>query len=83
MTDKPNCVWVLTEEINSYDQHGEYFLAVFANVPHHSELTEYGVPKNRLRHVLNGGGRVKWEDKWFYLRRHEIKTHQASEASHE
>lgn len=75
-------VWVLTEEHNAYDQYGEYFLAVFASIPHHSELTKYGVPQNRLRHVLNGGGRVKWENNWFHLRRHEIKVPQTADASH-
>lgn len=67
-------VWILTEELNSYDQHGEYFVAVFARVPHHSELSQYGVPQNRLRHVLNGGGRIGVEDHWFYLRPHKINT---------
>lgn len=26
-------VWVLTSEVNDYDQHGDYFLAVFKNKP--------------------------------------------------
>ena len=62
--------WILTREINQYDQDGEYFVAVFFAKPHHSELSAHGVPQNRLRHVLNGGGRVKWEDEWFWLRCH-------------
>ncbi len=78
--DEQNQVWVLTEEHNAYDQYGEYFVAVFASVPHHSELTKHGVPQNRLRHVLNGGGRFGAENSWFYLHRHEIKASETAEA---
>jgi hypothetical protein len=65
-------VWILTREINQYDQEGAYFVAVFGDKPHHSVLTENGVPQNRLRHVLDGGGRVGAEDEWFWLRSYEI-----------
>lgn len=61
-------VWILTEEFNDYDQHGEYFVAVFAAKPTHQQLTTQEVPINRLRHVLNGGGRKDMEDHWFHLR---------------
>lgn len=65
-------VWILTREINEYHQDGEYFVAVFSEKPHHAALTENGVPQNRLRHVLNGGGRVGAENEWFFLRSHEV-----------
>jgi hypothetical protein len=61
-------VWVLTSEINAYDQFGAYFEAVYANKPTHQQLTEAKVPQNRLRHVLNGGGRIGVEDQWFILK---------------
>ena len=61
-------VWLLTKEYNEYDQYGEYFIAVFSEKPSHQLLTAYGVPTNRLRHVLDGGGRVDYEDSWFFLR---------------
>ena len=61
-------VWVLTTEYNEYDQYGEYFVAVFKEIPHRSQLTAFGVPQNRLRHVLNGGGRIEFEHQWFFLR---------------
>lgn len=61
-------VWILTEEHNAYDQDGEYFLQVFASKPHHSQLSALGVPVNRLRHVINGGGRVDFENNWYHLR---------------
>ena len=67
-------VWVLTREVNDYDQHGEYFVAVFGSKPTHEQLTALDVPKTRLRHVLNGGGRVEFEDEWFHLRSHAIET---------
>ncbi len=66
-------VFVLTQEFNAYDQYGQYFIAVFPAKPHHEELTKHGVPQNRLRHVLNGGGRVDDEDDWFYLKEIEFK----------
>ena len=72
MTTDKGYVYVLTRELNEYDQYGEYFVAVFGGVPHHTQLAVHGVPQNRLRHVLNGGGRVKYEREWFYLRKQEI-----------
>lgn len=65
-------IWILTEEYNDYDQHGEYFLAVFKEKPNHSKLTSYGVPQDKLRHVLNGGGRKDSEYQWFFLREHDV-----------
>lgn len=62
-------VWILTREINQYDQDGEYFCAVFGCPPTHSELVACGVPVRRIQHVLtNGGGRVDGENEWFFLR---------------
>lgn len=72
-------VWILTSEYNDYDQHGEYFEAVFGTKPHHTELTAMGVPQNRLKHVLNGGGRVSDENKWFWLRDYEVKKENKDE----
>lgn len=60
--------YVLTREINQYDQDGEYFVAFFDGLPHHTQLTKFGVPQNRLKHVQKGGGRVEYEDEWFYLK---------------
>ena len=67
-------VWILTREVNEYEQQGEYFVAVFGGKPAHEELTALGVPRNRLRHVLNGGGRVVHENEWFHLSSHTVKT---------
>ena len=67
-------VWILTREVNDYDQHGEYFVSVFGGKPTHKHLTEMNVPNNRLRHVLNGGGRVGYEEEWFHLRSRAVET---------
>lgn len=66
-------VWVLTREVNAYDQYGEYYCAVFANKPTHQQLTLEGVTQNRLRHTLNGGGRVGNEEEWFHLKQEVLK----------
>lgn len=66
-------VLILTRKVNGYDQEGEYFVSVFGSKPTHQQLTELAVPKNRLRHVLSGGGRVEDEDEWFHLRPHTIE----------
>jgi hypothetical protein len=65
-------VWILTKEYNDYDQYGEYFVAVFGNKPTHQQLTEAGVQTRRLRHTLNGGGRVDFENEWYFLREVDI-----------
>lgn len=62
-------VYVLTREVNAYDQFGEYFVAVFANKPTTTQLREHEVPEGRLTHVLKGGGRLDHEAEWFHLRK--------------
>ena len=62
-------VWVVTSEYNAYDQHGDYFVAVFMKKPSFHELkailpAETDVTIGKLS---RGGGRQGWEDKWFYL----------------
>ena len=65
-------IFVLTREINRYDQDGEYFVEVYVSKPSYQQLIEIGVPRNRIRHVMNGGGRVGTEDQWFFLREKEV-----------
>jgi len=66
-------VWILTEEYNEYDQYGQYFVAVFAKKPNHLQLLALGVSNNRLRHILNGGGRKEDEQHWYILKEMECK----------
>ena len=62
-------VWVLTSEYNEYDQHGEYFLAVFKNKPSRERLSDIVRDDEVVDHLLNkGGGRIEWEDKWYNLK---------------
>ena len=66
-----NKVWVLTESYNDYDQHGNYFIKVWKNKPTEKELRDVGV-ENNIEHVLNGGGRVNYEDQWYYLTEEQV-----------
>ena len=61
-------IWILTREINEYDQDGEYFVDAWLEKPTHQMLSALEVPTNRLKHVLNGGGRVGFENQWFHLK---------------
>lgn len=60
-------VWLLTEGYNDYNQHGEYFVAVFSGAPSVAALMRAGVPENRAKHVQAGGGRIYPEDSWYNL----------------
>ena len=60
-------IWVLTEEYNDYNQHGEYFIHAWDHKPSNSELWSQGVAQDRTRHVQNGGGRENTEDHWYIL----------------
>lgn len=76
-----NGVWVLTNEYNDYDQHGEYFQAVFSEEPTLETLAEYFNEKAEnkpylpdamaavvfLEKLRKGGGRNGTEDCWWNL----------------
>lgn len=68
-------VWILTEEYNDYDQHGEYFVNVYPSKPTPDQLIADGVNPGETDHVLAGGGRQKLEYQWFFLREHKLKEH--------
>ena len=70
--------WLLTYEVNDYNQHGEYFLAIFDTKPDHQRLANAlrgasGMPTDImagiafLEHVLKGGGRKGDEQTWYNL----------------
>jgi hypothetical protein len=65
---EPVDIWVLTSEYNDYDQHGEYFEAVFIGKPT-SEQIQKRCQVLDASHILSGGGRVNWEDRWYNLRK--------------
>lgn len=73
-------VWVLTREINAYEQDGEYFVAVWEKKPsleqlaHHFGHVQGGQSGNVMKalaflmHIEKGGGRQAVEGEWFNLR---------------
>jgi hypothetical protein len=71
-------VWILTYEVNEYDQHGEYFSGVWADKPSletmkhlllvHGYCSNSEDAEKDALHVLNGGGRRDIEHAWFWLR---------------
>ena len=63
-------IWVLTSEYNDYDQHGEYFEAIFIGKPTAKQIQKHClVGEKDAAHILAGGGRVKYEDQWYNLRK--------------
>ncbi len=67
-------IWLLTYEINEYDQAGEYFLAAFSSKPTIADLDRKinGVRLEYLHHVYCGGGRQNNEDTWYHLREYKL-----------
>lgn len=73
----PVRVWVLTSAYNDYDQHGEYFEAVWPAKPTAEQVGDkLGLiaASSTVAHVLNGGGRQQWEDVWWHLREHDLRV---------
>ena len=64
-------MYVLTRHINEYDQFGDYFEAIFKDIPSKEELAE--VLGLRVyddlyyEHLISGGGRIKQEYEWYFL----------------
>ena len=65
---------VLTMEVNDYSQHGIYYIKLFKNKDtarkglYKALASEGEQPTPELiEHILLGGGRIDYEDKWFYL----------------
>ena len=78
-----NNLWILTYEVNDYNQHGEYFRAAWTHKPTKEELAKAIGLLNSYRHedmvaheatvktVDNlfdkGGGRIDIEQEWYHL----------------
>jgi hypothetical protein len=68
-------IWILTSEYNDYDQHGEYFEAVFIGKPTAEQIEKHcGVNEVGSTHILAGGGRVEEEYHWYNLRKEKPPT---------
>lgn len=62
-------VWIVTSEYNDYDQHGEYFVAVFLLKPTFKELKKtLGLDKITTQNLTKGGGRQNTENIWYNLK---------------
>lgn len=83
-TKKAVSVWVLTFEVNNYDQYGKYFVAAWTEKPTLEELANlFSTGEHRqyfnnpmdalsfLLHLHKGGGRRDTEDTWFFLTEHQ------------
>ena len=68
-------IWILTHEINEYNQDGEYFDRAFAQKPTIDQIKE-ACRYNEMgaKHVLNGGGRKNNEYMWFNLKVMEVRN---------
>lgn len=66
-------VWILTREINQYDQDGEYFEYVFREKPSILKLKALypDLSDEYLLHIINKGGRANFEDTWYHLYEHQ------------
>ena len=65
-------IYVLTREINEYDQDGAYFETLFFGKPTIDEIKKYTINDDDVaKHILNGGGRIKHENTWWYLKKFE------------
>tara|TARA_R110000796_G_scaffold250428_2_gene379357 strand:+ start:2295 stop:2513 length:219 start_codon:yes stop_codon:yes gene_type:complete len=62
-------MWVVTREVNAYDQYGEYFVGCFNSKPNEAALREMvtGLSVAAAQHLLAGGGRQHIEEEWWNL----------------
>lgn len=68
-------MWILTYEINEYNQDGAYFLGAFKTKPDIDELYElvhqlengHTNEYKLCEHILTGGGRQCHEYRWYQL----------------
>lgn len=65
-------MWIVTRNINEYDQDGEYFVSAYVEKPSFNQLKELieGDDKT-IGKLTRGGGRQKYEYEWYHL--HEVK----------
>jgi len=61
-------MWILTSSYNDYDQHGDYFISAWIDKPSSEDLEKICVVNPvEADHILSGGGRQRYEDKWYNL----------------
>lgn len=71
-----NTRWVVTREINQYDQDGEYFFCVFDDKPTFAELKIIlpSMDDKTIGKLTRGGGRQKDEYEWYRLTEVSVAT---------
>lgn len=62
-------IWVVTKEVNDYNQHGDYFVGIFINKPEFKHLKQLlpNEPNDTIGKLIRGGGRKNFEDVWYTL----------------
>jgi shikimate kinase len=66
-------IYVLTREINQYDQDGEYFVHAWNYKPTTEDIIQHVGSSIVATHVAStGGGRIMHEEEWYHLR--EVKN---------
>jgi hypothetical protein len=61
-------MWIVTREINAYEQDGEYFVAAYLNKPGFAELkATIGASDVVIGKLTRGGGRHDDENTWYRL----------------
>lgn len=62
-------MWIVTREINEYDQDGAYFVAAYEEKPTFHELKVLLPDESdaTIGKLTRGGGRQQFEHEWFYL----------------
>ena len=68
-------VWVVTREINEYNQDGEYFVAAFKSKPTFQQLKKLlNGDDVTIDKLTRGGGRQGTEYEWYNLLEEELRT---------
>lgn len=69
-------VWILTYQVNDYNQHGDYFEAVFKEKPTLEELMSFDIPEDYAQSCLDTGGErlhpTTGNDTWWELKQYSI-----------
>ena len=62
-------MWIVTSEINEYNQEGVYFVAAYQSKPSFEDLKDLlrGESDVTVGKLTRGGGRQALEDEWFNL----------------
>ena len=62
-------MWIVTRDINEYEQDGDYFVAAYHDKPSFKALKELlpGETDVNVGKLTRGGGRQAWEYQWYNL----------------